>query len=104
MTALAPGRLFGVAVAWWVCFIFDNAPLTALLQTLVPNHLQGRVLSILNALMNLAAPVGLLVITPLGEIFGVRSVFVLAGGRGALVGISGFLSPALLGLERVEAD
>ena len=50
LTALAPGSLFGVAVAWWVIsgitFVFGNAPLTALLQTIVPNHLQGRVLSL----------------------------------------------------------
>ena len=104
LTALAPGNLFGVAVAWWVisgiCFIFGNAPLTALLQSIVPNHLQGRVLSILNALMNLAAPFGLLIITPLGEIFGVRSVFVIAGVLGATVSLAGFLSRDLLGLDR----
>ena len=102
LTALVPGRLFGVAVAWWVisgvCFIFGDTPLTALLQTIVPNHLQGRVLSILNALMNLAAPIGLLVITPLGEIFGIRCVFILGGGLGAVVSVAGFRSRALLGL------
>lgn len=102
LTALAPSNLFGVAVAWWVisgiCFIFGNAPLTALLQTMVPNHLQGRVLSILNALMNLTAPVGLLIITPVGEILGIRAVFVIAGMLGAAVSVAGFLSRALLGL------
>lgn len=102
LTALAPANLFDVAIAWWVisgiCFVFGNAPLTALLQTIVPNHLQGRVLSILNALMGLAAPVGLFVITPLGEMFGVRSVFVVAGVLGMIVSMAGFLSPALLGV------
>lgn len=104
LTALVPGNLFGVAVTWWVisgiCFIFGDAPLTALLQTMVPNHMQGRVLSILNTLMNLAAPVGLLVISPLGDIFGVRSVFVIAGVLGAVVSVSGFLSRDLLSLGR----
>ncbi len=104
LTALAPANLFGVAVAWWVisgiCFVFGNAPLTAVLQTIVPNHLQGRVLSILNALMSLAAPVGLLLMTPLGESFGIRSVFIVAGGLGALVSMAGFLSRALRGLGR----
>lgn len=107
LTALVPGNLFGIAVAWWVisgvCFIFGNAPLTALLQNLIPNHLQGRVLSILNALMNLAAPVGLLVMTPLGESFGIRSVFVIAGALGAIVSVTGFLSPTLLGLNQRKA-
>lgn len=104
LTALAPTNLFDVAVVWWVisgiCFVFGNAPLTALLQTIVPNRLQGRVLSILNALMGLAAPVGLLILTPLGDMFGVRSVFVITGVLGTLVSMAGFLSPALLALKR----
>ena len=107
LTALAPGNLFGVAVAWWVisgiCFIFGNAPLTALLQSIVPNHLQGRVLSILNAMMSLAAPVGLIVLTPLAEILGVRNVFVIAGTTGAIVSLAGFLSPSLLVLGGCKA-
>ncbi len=78
LTALAPGSLFGVAVAWWVIsgitFVFGNAPLTALLQTRVPNHLQGRVLSLRNTTMGLAAPVGLALFTPLGEVIGARAL------------------------------
>lgn len=70
-----------------LCFIFGNSPLTALLQRIIPNPLQGRVLSILNALMNLAAPVGLLAMTPLGELLGVRYVFVLASALGAIVSV-----------------
>lgn len=69
LTALAPSSLFGVSVAWWVisgvCFVFGSAPLTVLLQTVIPNYLQGRVLSIMNSMMSLAAPIGLLLITPL---------------------------------------
>jgi DHA3 family macrolide efflux protein-like MFS transporter len=83
LTALVPSSLFGVAVAWWVisgvCFVFGSAPLTALLQTIIPNYLQGRVLSIMNSMMSLAAPIGLLLITPLGEIFDVRAIFLVAG-------------------------
>ncbi|MBO1915782.1 hypothetical protein J4727_01905 [Providencia rettgeri] len=33
-----------------VCFVFGSAPLTALLQTIIPNYLQGRVLSIMNSM------------------------------------------------------
>lgn len=57
-------------------------------------------MSILNALMSLAAPVGLLVMTPLGKAFGVRSVFVITGALGAAVSMVGFLSRVLLGLGR----
>ena len=104
LTALVPSSLFGVAVAWWVisgvCFVFGSAPLTALLQTIIPNYLQGRVLSIMNSMMSLAAPIGLLLITPLGEIFDVRAIFLVAGILGGLVSVSGFFSPKLLKLGR----
>lgn len=104
LTALAPSRLFAVAVAWWVIsgitFVFANAPLTALLQTIVPNHLQGRVLSLLNSIMGLAAPVGLALLTPLGEAIGVRGLFVVAGLLGTAASLAGFLSPSLMGLDR----
>ncbi len=104
LTALAPGSLFGVAVAWWVIsgitFVFGNAPLTALLQTRVPNHLQGRVLSLLNTTMGLAAPVGLALFTPLGEVIGVRALFAITGLLGAAASLAGFLSPSLMRLDK----
>ncbi|MBO1916707.1 hypothetical protein J4727_20040 [Providencia rettgeri] len=82
-----------------MCFVFGSAPLTALLQTIIPNYLQGRVLSIMNS-MSLAAPIGLLLITPLGEVFDVRAIFLVAGILGGLVSVSGFFSPKLLKLGR----
>ncbi len=103
LTALAPGRLFGVAVAWWICsgfaFVLGNAPLTALLQTVIPNHLQGRALSLLAMVMGLAAPVGLALATPLGEVVGIRWLFVLVGALGALVALLGFFSRTLRSLD-----
>ncbi|MDM4769900.1 MFS transporter [Solimonas sp. SE-A11] len=102
LTALAPAGLFAVAVACWAIsgtsFILGNAPLTALLQTTIPNHLQGRVLALLSMVMGLAAPVGLMLATPLGEWLGIRWLFVLMGALGALMSLAGFLSPALLRL------
>lgn len=106
LTALAPARLFGVAVTWWMLsgflFILGDAPMTSLLQTTIPNHLQGRALSLMSMVMGLAAPVGLALATPLGELVGVRWLFVMMGVAGCLVSFAGFLSPALqrLGKER----
>ena len=100
LTGLAPAGLFGVAVAWWVlsglAFALGNAPLTALLQKTIPNQLQGRALSLLSMVMGLAAPVGLALATPLGEMIGIRWLFVTMGVLGMLTSAAGFLSPALL--------
>lgn len=106
LTGLAPRSLFGVAVTWFVIsgatFVFGNVPLTALLQATIPNHLQGRALSLLSTVMGLAAPVGLALISPLGELLGVHYMFALAGLLGALVSLSGFLSRPLLRLDTAQ--
>ena len=99
LTALTPAQMFPVAVAMWavsgVTYIAGNAPFTALLQSIVPNHLQGRVLSLLATIMGLASPIGLAIATPLGEWIGVRWLFVTLGLLGAVVSLLGFTSPIL---------
>ncbi|MFC0220397.1 MFS transporter [Pseudochelatococcus lubricantis] len=97
--ALTPGHIFWLAVVWWglssLTFIMGNAPLTIILQTTVPNHLQGRVLSLMAMLMGLAAPMGLAITTPVGEAIGVRWLFVVLGVAGGSVALFGFLSPVI---------
>lgn len=98
-TALMPPDLFWLAAIFWavsgITFILGDAPFTALIQTTVPNQLQGRVLALLGTLMGLAGPIGLLAAAPLGERIGVRWLFVLMGGLGTLVSLLAFLSPEL---------
>ena len=103
LTALGPPHLFWLATFWWlvsgIAFTAGSAPFTALLQTRVPNHLQGRVLSLLSTIMGLAAPVGLVIATPLGELIGVRWLFVMVGLLGTAVTILGFFSPHVRALD-----
>lgn len=102
--ALAPGDMFWLAVAWWivscVTYVMGNAPMMTIIQATVPNHLQGRVLSLLTTVMALAAPVGLAIATPLGELIGVRWLFVLMGLAGGLIALFGLFSQVL---RKVEA-
>lgn len=103
LTALTPAGLFDTAVIWWVicgvAFSLGNAPLTALLQRVVPNTLQGRAFSLLSTVEYLAAPVGIALAAPLGELIGVRWLFVVLGGIAALIGLAGFLSRSLAALD-----
>ncbi|WP_082457206.1 MFS transporter [Sphingomonas sp. Leaf23] len=105
-TALMPPGLFWLATMFWavsgVTFIMGDAPFTTLIQTTVPNRLQGRVLALLGTLMGLAAPVGLLASAPLGDIIGVRWLFVLLGGAGTLVCLLAFASKALWSVDATE--
>lgn len=105
-TALAPSSLFWLAVIFWsvsgLAYSYGNAPMLAVLQTVIPNHLQGRALSLMSTLMGLAAPVGLAISAPLAEAIGVRWVFVTSGLLGAVVCLSGFCSQALRKLEHSQ--
>lgn len=107
LAGLMPGHLFWLALIWWavsgITFVMGDAPLTALLQMTVPNHLQGRVLSLLSTIMGLAAPVGLAIATPLGELIGVRWLFVVMGLAGGCVSLLGFFSRPLLEMNQIVA-
>ncbi len=100
---LTPSTLFWVAIFWWfvsgLLYTVGNAPVLAILQTIVPNEMQGRALSLFSTLMGVAGPLGLVFAAPLGEWIGVRGLLVGGGVLGALVCLSGFLSPHLMRIE-----
>lgn len=103
LTALAPGHQLWLGMLCWaisgITFTIGNAPFMALLQSRVPNCLQGRVLSLLNTLTGLAAPLGLALATPLGQAIGARWLFVTLGTAGALAILPGLASQALRKLD-----
>lgn len=103
LTALMPAQLFWAAVVFWalsgLTFTLGNAPFMALLQGSIPNHLQGRVLSLFTTLIGLAAPVGLALASPLGEVLGTRWLFVALGTLGGLITLLGFASGAIRHME-----
>jgi MFS transporter, DHA3 family, macrolide efflux protein len=102
-TALTPGSMLWLAAVWWtvsgVTFSMGNAPMMAIIQSNVPNAFQGRVIAFLYAVMGLAAPVGLVLAAPLGELIGVKGIFVIGGLTSAAICLLGFASPRLLRIE-----
>lgn len=106
MGLMAATNTYWIGVVWWlvsgVTFIAGNAPLNAIFQSRVPNHLLGRVMSLMGTVMGLAAPVGLAIMTPLGELFGVRWVFVILGVGGGIVTLMGYFSYAIRDLDRPQ--
>ncbi len=107
VTASLPADAFALAAVCWtvsgVAYVLGNAPFIALLQSTIDPQLQGRVLSLLHTLVGLAAPVGLLIATPTGELLGIRALMIIAGAAGALVCILAGLSPVLRAALRREA-
>lgn len=103
LTALAPSDWLWLGVVWWVVsgvtYSTGNAPMMAILQSIVPNEMQGRIFALLNTTMGLAGPIGLALAAPLGEWFGVQGVFILGGTLSALICLAGLLSPTLMKIE-----
>lgn len=71
----------------------------ALLQSVIPNELQGRIFSLLNVLTGLAGPIGLAFTGPLAEWMGVQRAFVLCGVLSTLICLAAFLSRDLINME-----
>lgn len=98
-TGLPGPNLYWLAVAAWAlsgfAFVCASAPLTALLQTIVPNHLQGRAFSLLATVTALAAPVGMAAAGPLGEWIGIRWLFVCLGLLGGVISLAGLFSSSI---------
>ena len=108
LTALSNSNALWLAVVWWtlsgVTFSVGNAPMMSVLQTIVPNQMQGRVLSLMGTVMGFAGPIGLAIAGPLGDAIGVRGVFIWGGALSALVCLLGLLAPALMNLETRAAQ
>ena len=108
LAALAPSSMLWLAVAWWfvsgVTYSLGNAPLLATLQTVIPNHLQGRALSLFTMIGAGAGPLGLLAVGPLSDALGIRAVFIGGSLLAGLVCLLGLLSRSLLDLETTPAD
>ncbi|MBM7845464.1 MFS transporter [Herpetosiphon giganteus] len=103
-TGMVPGPLFWIAVVLWfisgVTYTIGNAPIIAIIQTIVPNQLQGRVLSLYSTMIGLAGPIALIFVGPLSELIGIRMIFIAGGFLATLVCMLGFLSPNILRIEQ----
>jgi DHA3 family macrolide efflux protein-like MFS transporter len=102
-TALTPSSMLWLAALWWglsgVTFSTGSAPLLALIQSQVPNELQGRVISLLTTAMGLAGPLGLGLAALLGDLLGVRGIFVAGGLISAAICLLGLTLPSLMRIE-----
>jgi DHA3 family macrolide efflux protein-like MFS transporter len=77
-----------------------NGPIQAVLQATVAPEFQGRVFTLYGSLASIAAPVGLAMAAPIAELLGVRVWYAAGGVACLLMGIGGFLIPAIARMER----
>jgi MFS transporter, DHA3 family, macrolide efflux protein len=78
---------------------FIIGPLTAVMQSVVPEDMQGRFFSLLSSVGAAMVPLGLLVTGPLADTFGVRLVFFISAIFIGLLPLTALFSRNLMNME-----
>jgi DHA3 family macrolide efflux protein-like MFS transporter len=99
----APGNAFGMAivstlVAGLTVPLIDG-PIMAILQGNVAPEIQGRVFTLMGSLLYVTSPLSLAVAGPVSDTLGLQVWYVAAGAACALMGLGGFLMPAIVHIE-----
>jgi MFS transporter, DHA3 family, macrolide efflux protein len=76
-----------------------NGSVMALMQACVPKSMQGRVFALMGALAMAASPIGLAFGGPVTDLIGIQPWFLIAGIPTALIGVTAFLLPSVMGIE-----
>jgi len=103
VVGLAPSNAFWLALSAMalagVMNPITNGPLFALLQSIVRPNMQGRVMSLVGSGAMAMTPLGLLIAGPVSEAVGIRAWYWIAGIITLLMGLAGFLIPAVMNVE-----
>jgi DHA3 family macrolide efflux protein-like MFS transporter len=80
------------------------AALKAVLQSIVPPEMQGRVFATKDSLFSAMGPLGLAVLGPLGGTIGTQTLFLLSGVLFLLVALAWALTPSVRNMEQGPPD
>ena len=106
LIGISPSNAYGMAVAGMALVgmmnTFANGPFFAILQSIVPPEMQGRVFTVLMSVSMAMSPIGLAIAGPLADRFGVQPWYLLGALICCLMVAWIVLSPALLRLEEAR--
>jgi MFS transporter, DHA3 family, macrolide efflux protein len=106
LIGFSPRDAYGIALVGMVVVgmmnTFANGPFFAILQSIVPPEIQGRVFTVLMSVSMAIAPFGLALAGPLADRFGVQLWYILGGLVCVLMATWIALSPELLRLEEQQ--
>ncbi len=80
-----------------------NGSFGATLQTVIAPEMQGRVFAFIFSAAMLVSPIALMIAGPFADSFGIQLWFLIAGISCALMGIFGFFSSNVMGMENRPA-
>ncbi len=105
---LTPTWAFWLAVVGiFICGLMNGiaiGPVSALIQSLVPPDMQGRVFTVIMAGTLAVSPLGLAVAGPVADLFGVRFWYVASGILCIAIGLGGFFVRPIIYLEDQRAE
>jgi DHA3 family macrolide efflux protein-like MFS transporter len=103
LVGLTPANSFVWAMLSMACVGLTvpilNGPVYAILQATIAPDYQGRVFSLVGSLAAGVAPLGLVFAAPVAEMVGVGAWYLAGGAVCVAMGVAGFFSPPLLGIE-----
>jgi DHA3 family macrolide efflux protein-like MFS transporter len=107
LIGVSPASAYGMALTGMILVgvmnAFANGPFFAILQSIIPPEMQGRVFTVLMSVSMAMAPMGLAVAGPLADRFGVQLWYVLGALVCGLMVTWILFSPALLRVEDGQA-
>lgn len=78
---------------------FCNGSFGAIMQSIIPAELQGRVFGFIMSAATAISPLGLLIAGPLAQRLGIQWWFILGGSVTLALGVLGFMIPSLMCME-----
>ena len=104
---LIMGTIPGTAI--WLAFVafaimgvmmpITNGSIGGIMQVVVKPEMQGRVFTLAGSLAMAMTPIGLAIAGPLSDALGIQTWFVVGGVVSALLGLIGFMIPAVMKIE-----
>jgi DHA3 family macrolide efflux protein-like MFS transporter len=81
-----------------------NAPLTAIMNSVIAKDMQGRVFSLYGSIATLMIPLGLVIAGPVADTFGIRSLYFIASAAWLIIIPLAMFSKSLMNLENQKAE
>jgi DHA3 family macrolide efflux protein-like MFS transporter len=103
LVGIAPADLFILAIVGNITLglmlPIANGPIGALMQSIVRQDMQGRVMSLVNSGATAISPLGLLIAGPFSDWLGIRVWFWAGGILCVLIAVSAFFRPVIMNVE-----
>lgn len=103
LLGVVPATHFAVALvaltAHGFCNAFHNGSASALIQSIVPKHMQGRVFTLIESLLQGIYPISLLIVGPVVAVIGLRTWFIAGSLIMVCAQLGALAVPAIRHLE-----